>query len=77
MHGGADLGKSTLAYEIVDPLLAEDRLATFVFLVRGSSSNPGTVIRATAKELGALHPRAIQRVAPAACTCNILHYYTN
>ena len=44
-----------------------------MFLVRGSSSNPATVIRAIAKELGALHPRAIPRVAAAARTCNSSH----
>ena len=73
MHGGAGLGKSTLAHKIVDSLQAESRLATFAFLARGSSSDAATVIRAMAKELGALHPRAIPKVAAAARTCNSSH----
>ena len=73
LHGGDGLGKSTLAHEIVDCLMAEGRLATFAFLVRGSSSDPATVIRAMGKELCALHPRAIPKVAEAARTCNSSH----
>ena len=73
MHGGAGLGKSTLAHKIVDSLRADDRLATFAFLHRGSSSDPATVIKSMARELGALHPRAIPQVATAARTCTSGH----
>ena len=69
MHGGAGLGKSTLAHKIVDSLRADDRLATFAFLHRGFSSDPATVIQSMARELGVLHPRAIPQVAMAARTC--------
>ena len=55
MRGGAGLGKSTLAHESVDSSRADGRLATFAFLVRGSSSDPATVIRTMARELCALH----------------------
>ena len=68
--GGAGLGKSTLAHKIVDSLRAEDRLATFAFLLRGSSSDLATVIQSMARELCVLHPRAIPEVATAARTCN-------
>jgi hypothetical protein len=44
MRGGAGLGKSTLAHKIVHSLRADDRLATFAFLLHGSSSDPATVI---------------------------------
>ena len=73
MRGGAGLGKSTLAHEIVDFLRADDRLATFAFLLRGSSSDPATVIQSMARELGMLHPRAIPQVATAARTCGSGH----
>ena len=73
MRGGAGLGKSTLAHEIVDSLRADDRLATFAFLRRGSSSDPATVIQSMARELGLLHPRAIPQVATAARTCSSGH----
>ena len=56
IRGGAGLGKSTLAHKIVDSLRAEDRLATFAFLLRGSSSDPATVIQSMARELCVLHP---------------------
>ena len=73
MHGGAGLGKSTLAHTIVDSLRAEDHLATFAFLHRGSSSDPATVIQSMTRELGVLHPRAIPQVATAARTCSSGH----
>ena len=73
MRGGAGLGKSTLAHKIVDSLRADDRLATFAFLHRGSSSDPATVIKSMARELCALHPRAIPQVATAARTCTSGH----
>ena len=73
MRGGAGLGKSTLAHKIVDSLRADDRLATFTFLHRGSSSDPATVIQSMARELGVLHPRTIPQVATAARTCNSGH----
>ena len=73
MRGGAGLGKSTLAHKIVDSLRADDRLATFAFLLRGSSSDPATVIQSMARELGMLHPRAIPQVATAARTCSSGH----
>ena len=73
MHGGAGLGKSTLAHKIVDSLRADDRLATFAFLLRGSSSDPATVIRSMAGELGVLHPRSIPQIATAARTCTSGH----
>ena len=73
MCGGAGLGKSTLAHKIVDSLRADDRLATFAFLLRGSSSDPATVIQSMARELGMLHPRAIPQVATAARTCSSGH----
>ena len=73
MHGGAGLGKSTLAHKIVDSLRADDRLATFAFLLRGSSSDPATVVQSMARELGLLHPRAIPQVATAARTCSSGH----
>ena len=73
MRGGAGLGKSTLAHQIVDSLRADDRLATFAFLLRGSSSDPATVIQSMARELGVLHPRAIPQVATAARTCSSGH----
>ena len=73
IRGGAGLGKSTLAHKIVDFLRADDRLATFAFLHRGSSSYPATVIKSMARELGALHPRAIPDVATAARTCTSGH----
>ena len=69
MHGGAGLGKSTLAHKIVDSLRVDDRLATFAFLHRGSSSDPATVIQSMARELGVLHPQAIPQVATAVRTC--------
>ena len=52
ISGGAGLGKSTLAHKIVDFLQADDRLATFAFFHRGSSSDPATVIQSMARELG-------------------------
>ena len=73
MRGGAGLGKSTLAHKIVDSLRADDRLATFAFLHRSSSSDPATVIQSMARELGVLHPRAIPHVATAARTCSSGH----
>ena len=73
MCGGAGLGKSTLAHTIVDSLRADDRLATFAFLRRGSSSDPASVIQSMARELGMLHPRAIPQVATAARTCSSGH----
>ena len=73
MRGGAGLGKSTLAHTIVDFLQADDRLATFAFFHRGSSSDPATVIQSMARELGVLHPRAIPQVATAARTCSSGH----
>ena len=73
MRGGAGLGKSTLAHEIVNSLRADDRLATFAFLLRGSSSDPATVIQSMARELGLLHPRAIPQVAMAVRTCSSGH----
>ena len=73
MRGGAGLGKSTLAHTIVDSLRAEDCLATFAFLYRGSSSDPATVIQSMARELGVLHPRAIPQVAMAVRTCSSGH----
>lgn len=73
MCGGAGLGKSTLAHKIVDFLRVDDRLATFAFLLRGSSSDPATVIQSMARELGMLHPRAIPQVATAARTCSSEH----
>ena len=73
MHGGAGLGKSTLAHKIVDSLRADDRLATCAFLHRGSTSDPATVIQSMARELGVLHPRAIPQVATAARTCSSGH----
>ena len=73
MHGGAGLGKSTLAHTIVDSLRADDCLATFAFLHRGSSSDPARVIKSMARELGALHPRTIPQVATAARTCTSGH----
>ena len=72
MCGGARLGKSTLAHKIVDSL-AGDRLATFAFLLHGSSSDPATIIQPMARELGMLHPRAIPQVATAARTCSSGH----
>ena len=42
MRGGAGLGKSTLAHKIVDSLWADDHLATFAFLLHGSSSHPAS-----------------------------------
>ena len=73
MRGGAGLGKSTLAHKIVDSLRADDRLATSAFLLRGSSSDPATVIQSMARELGVLHPRAIPQVATAVRTCSSGH----
>ena len=74
MRGGATgLGKSTLSHKIVDSLRAEDRLATFAFLPRGSSSDPATVVQSMAREFGVLHPRAIPQVAKAARTCSSGH----
>ena len=73
MRGGAGLGKSTLAHKIVDSLQADGRLATFAFLLRDSSSDAATVIQQMARELGALHPRAIPGVAVAARTCKASH----
>ena len=73
MCGGAGLGKSTLAHKIVDFLRADDRLATFAFLLRGSSGDPATVIQSMARELGMLHPRAIPQVATATRTCSSGH----
>ena len=73
MYGGPGLGKSTLAHKIVDSLQDDGHLATFTFLVRGSSSDPATVIQTMAKELCALHPRSIPQVAAAARTCNSSH----
>jgi tetratricopeptide (TPR) repeat protein len=73
MRGGAGLGKSTLAHELVDSLQADGRLATFMFLLRGSSTDPATVIRIMARELAALHPRAIPDVAAASRTCKGSH----
>ena len=73
MRGGAGLGKSTLAHKIVDFLHADDRLATFAFLHRGSPSDPATVIQSMARELGVLHPRSIPQVATAARTCTSGH----
>ena len=78
MRGGAGLGKSTLALKIVDSLRADDRLATFAFLPRGTSGDPATVIQSMARELGVLHPRAIPQIATAARTCSSgqsLHEY--
>ena len=75
MRGGAGLGKSTLAQKIVDSLRADDRLATFAFLLRGSSSDPATVIQSMARDLGASHPRAILQVAAAARTCSSGHLF--
>ena len=71
--GSAGLGKSTLAHTIVDSLQADDRLATFAFFYRGSSSDPAAVIQSMARELGVLHPRAIPQVATAAHTCRSGH----
>ena len=73
MCGGAGLGKSTLAHELVDILQVDGRLATFTFLLRGSSSDPGTLIQTMARELGALHPRAIPQIAVAARACKASH----
>ena len=73
MRGGAGLGKSTLAHKIVDSLRADDRLATFAFIHRGSPSDPATVIQSMARELGVLHPRVIPEVATAARTCTSGH----
>jgi tetratricopeptide (TPR) repeat protein len=73
MHGGAGLGKSTLAHKIVDSLQADGRLATFAFLLRGSSSDPATVIQTMARELCALHRLAIPEVAAAARECKASH----
>ena len=73
MRGGAGLGKSTLAHTIVNSLQADGRLATLAFLVRGSADDPATVVQTMARELGALHPRAIPEVAMAARTCNSSH----
>ena len=73
MRGSAGLGKSTLAHKIVDSLRADDRLATFAFLLRGFSSDPATVIQSMARELGVFHPRAIPQVARAARTCTSGH----
>jgi tetratricopeptide (TPR) repeat protein len=73
MRGGAGLGKSTLAHELVDSLQADGRLATFAFLLRGSSTDPGTLIQTMARELGASHPRAIPQIAAAARACKSSH----
>ena len=73
MCGGAGLGKSTLAHELVDSLQADGRLATFAFLLRGSSTDPGTLIQTMARELGASHPRAIPQIAAAARACQSSH----
>ena len=54
-------------------LQADDRLATFALLHRGSSSHPAAVIQSMARELGVLHPRAIPQVATAARTCSSGH----
>ena len=73
MRGGGGLGKSTLAHKIVNSLQADGRLATFAFLVRGSTSDPLTVIQTMSRELGALHLRAIPEVAAAVRTYNSSH----
>ena len=73
MRGGAGLGKSTLAHELVDFLMADGRLATFAFLVRGSSGDPATIIQTMAKEFSTLHPRSVPQVAAASRTCNSGH----
>ena len=73
MRGGAGLGKSTLAHQMVDSLQANDCLATFVFLLCGSSGDSATVIQSMARELGVLHPRAIPQIAMAAHTCGSGH----
>ena len=73
MRGGAGLGKSTLAHKIVDSLRADDRLATFAFFHRSSSTDPATVIQSMARELGTLHPQAIPQVATAVRTCSSGH----
>ncbi|KDR83264.1 hypothetical protein GALMADRAFT_89121 [Galerina marginata CBS 339.88] len=66
VHGGAGLGKSTVAQELVHLLKSEDRLAGGIFLTNLTTEPPERVIQMISRQLGANYPQAIGSIAEAA-----------
>ncbi|KIJ96372.1 hypothetical protein K443DRAFT_73178, partial [Laccaria amethystina LaAM-08-1] len=73
VHGAAGLGKSTVAQELVDLLKSEDRLVGGVFLANLNTEPPKRVIQMISRQLGAMCPRAIAKIADAARTLDGPH----
>jgi archaellum biogenesis ATPase FlaH len=67
LRGGAGMGKSTIAHQIVYSLTDSGRLATYFFFTGGSSdqTDPVAVIKTMARELSSLHPITTAEVARA------------
>ncbi|KAG2008768.1 mucin-like protein 1 [Coprinopsis cinerea AmutBmut pab1-1] len=73
IHGAAGLGKSTLMHKVVAVLAQQGRLASSAFFVRKKNRDAIPTIKAVARELANIHPRAVPAVAKAARTCNAAH----
>jgi NACHT domain len=67
VHGLAGIGKSTLSTTVANRFLEMGRLGAFVFFSRdvAERSNPATVIRTLAYQIGSLHPRASAAICTA------------
>ncbi|RXW16289.1 hypothetical protein EST38_g9558 [Candolleomyces aberdarensis] len=72
IHGPAGIGKSTLAGHLSDEFRSAGRLAASIFLgaIRTESSDPETIIKMIAHEIGCIHPRAIPKILEAMDQCH-------
>ncbi|KAJ2935212.1 hypothetical protein H1R20_g1883, partial [Candolleomyces eurysporus] len=72
IHGPAGIGKSILAGHLSDQFRSAGRLAASIFLsaVRTESSDPETIVKMIAHEIGCIHPRAIPKIVEAMDQCH-------
>ena len=72
IHGPAGIGKSTLAGHLSDMFRSAGRLAASIFLgvIQTETSEPETIIKMIAHEIGCIHPRAIPKIVEAMDQCH-------
>ncbi|RXW11380.1 hypothetical protein EST38_g14475 [Candolleomyces aberdarensis] len=72
IHGPAGIGKTTLAGHLTDEFRSTGRLAASIFFsaIRMESSDPETIVKMIAHEIGCIHPQAIPKIVEAMDQCH-------
>ncbi|RXW16295.1 hypothetical protein EST38_g9557 [Candolleomyces aberdarensis] len=72
IYGPAGIGKTTLAGHLSDEFRSAGRLAAYICLgaIRMDSSDPETIVKMIAHEIGCIHPQAIPKIVEAMDRCH-------